>query len=236
MEILFELAETNLETLLADCLEQTYGLQLKWKWDQQSLYGEQHDLYYVQIIKNEANSELLKQFIQEWNPVYEQLSFHHDYVNLRMTLALNHDGYNHITQQEEMLNDVLISSEELWMDSTRRGTIIDELDELIFEQKKVLKRQLHYIAINAKTTTELYTLIEQKMTQNDLFNNACSQQTLRTIKQNFQIIQKAIQLYNTTQQREIAYRLTTMLDEFYIWLKGLLTAIKGQLHRGFRRD
>lgn len=230
MGILSQLAEVNIKELLSTCLKQNFGIQLKWEWNEEIVNGQDIEMYYVEIVKNEANAELLQQFIQEWMPIYEQLSLHHDYFKLR-SVIVQKDSYNVTVQLEELMNDVHIPRLELWMDATNRGQLINELDESLFEEKKFSKRHLHYLAINALSTKELYKMIELKMTQNGMFVHSYSEQLQLQITQNFQTIQQAIQLYDAKQEIEVMYILTDKLEGFYIWLKGLITAMKNQILR-----
>jgi len=63
-------------------------------------------------------------------------------------------------------------------------------------------------------------------------NYSTSEQTQLQIKESFQTFKEAIQLYREKQEMEIVYCLVDKLEDFYIWLKGLLTAVKRQLHSG----
>jgi len=138
MKILNQLANVSLKELLANSLNGSLGLQLNWEWDEKILQGRDYELYFVDIIKNETHVEFLQQFIQKWKPVYEQLSLQHDYLALRLETATK-DSYNVTVQLEELMKDVHTPRVELWMEPTKRGQLIDLLDESISEEKRSQK-------------------------------------------------------------------------------------------------
>ncbi|WP_449441866.1 hypothetical protein [Ureibacillus acetophenoni] len=225
MEILSQLAEVNLTEILAASLKDNLGLHLKWSWDENYIDGQDHGLYYVEIIKNEANAELLKQFMYEWNPIYEQLCLQHDYISLRAKLVAK-DSYDLINNLDEYLHDAHVPYIELWMDSTERGQIIAQLDDTHYEKCNITKSHMHYLAINISSTAELYKLIEQKMTQNGILTNSTSDQSQLQINQSFQILNRALNQYRAKQENEIIFCLIGKLEDLYIWLKGLFTAVQ----------
>ena len=234
MEMMIQLANVSLKDLLSSCLKDCVGLQLTWVWEEKILRGQDHELYYVDILTSDTHLDLLKQFVQEWKPIYEKLSLHHDYFVLRSEITAK-NSYNIIEQLEELLNDVHKPRVELWMDSTSRSRLIGALDESIFQDSNVSKGHLYYLANNTYSTAELYSLIEQTMTQNILYQTSASEQTQLSMKTSFTIIHQAIHQYNTKQQIELLCGLTDKLEDFYIWLKGVLTAIQNYIHNGTRK-
>ncbi|SOC38534.1 hypothetical protein [Ureibacillus acetophenoni] len=233
MEILAQLSNVSLSELLSNSLRDSLGLTMKNQWDEQIHHGRVHELYYFEINKNETNPEFLQQFIRDWKPVYEQLSLQHDYNALRLELATK-DSYNITAQLDELMDDVHTPRLELWMDPATRTQHIAELDDAIFENKNIPKKQLHYLASNTLSIQKLYELIEQKMTEDSVINYAISVQTQQQMKENFDTLHKAIQQYKEKQEIEILNCLVDKLEDFYSWLKGLLTAIKKHIQLNFR--
>lgn len=234
MDILSQLAEVTLKEILAASLKDNLGVHLKWQWDEKIINGEDHGLYFVEILKIEAKAQLLQQFTQEWKPIYEQLSLQHDYIRLRAKLVAK-DSYDLVNHLDEYLNDVHVPYIELWMDVTKRGQLIEQLDDNLFDKNNIVKRHMHYLCINISSTAELYQLIEQKLTHNGILTNSTSEQTQLQIKQSFQTLHRAINQYRAKQQNEIIFCLIEKLEEFYIWLKGVFTAIQNQRIVGDKR-
>lgn len=233
LEILAQLSNVSLVDLLSNSLNESLGLTINKQWDEQIHQGRLHELYYVEINKNETKPELLQQFIQDWKPIYEQLSLQHDYIALRLELATK-DSYNVTAQLEELMDDVHTPRLELWMDPTTRTQHLSQLDNTIFEKKNISKNHLHYLASNTLSIQELYELIEQKMTEDNVINYAISVQTKTKLKESFETLHRAIQQYKEKQEVEILYCLVDKLEDFYGWLKGLITAIETQLRLNFR--
>lgn len=228
LEILAQLSNVCLSKLLSNSLRDSLGLTINNQWDEQIHHGRVHELYYVEINKNETNPVLLQHFIQAWKTIYEQLSLQHDYNALRLELATK-DSYNVTAQFDELMDDMHTSRVELWMDPATRTQHIAQLDDAIFENKNIPRKQLHYLSSDTLSIPKLYELIEQKMTEDNVINYAISEQTQQQIKENFETLHKAIQHYNEKQEIEILYCLVDKLEDFYPWLKGLLTAIKKHL-------
>lgn len=75
LEILAQLSKVTLADLLTNIINESLGITVKKQWEEQLQQGRLHELHYVEVNKNDTNPELLHQLIQEWMPVYEQLSF-----------------------------------------------------------------------------------------------------------------------------------------------------------------
>ncbi len=216
-----QLTKVNLKEVFAKVLEKNLGLHLTWQWDEELFDGIDYELYYVEIVKNEASAETLKQFLQSWMPIYEQLSMQHDYLVLRYEVTTK-DSYNMTVQLEELFKDVYTPKLELWMDSIQRSQIINGLDEVIFDETKISKKHLYYLATSILSTRELYSLIEKEITQSELSIHSYFDQTQL---QAFQTIHRAIAQYQAKQEIEVLYSLIDKLEDFYIWLKGVFTAV-----------
>lgn len=204
MGILSQLADVSLKDLLSNYLNESLGVTIKKEWDEQTIQGRLHELYYVEINKNQTTNEQLQRLVQTWNPIYEQLSMFNDYLALRLQMTSN-NSYNVVEQLEELMKDVHTPRLELWMDPISRAQLIELLDDSEFAKNNTSKNQLHYLAINTSSVQEIYELIEQQMTPSKFVKNTTSEQL--QLKESFQTLHRAFQQCKEIQEVEVLYYL-----------------------------
>lgn len=230
MEIMSKLANVNLKEILASGLKETIGLQLSWQWDENLYNGQEHELYYVEIVKNKANAETLQLFLRQWTTVYEQLSMHNDYLELRSEISTK-DSYDVTVQLEELIYDVNTAKLELWLNEKERSQIIHGLNDSIFKEKGISKQHILYLAENVLPTQNLFSSIEEEFTGSNQLTLSYSSDTKFQILQSFDTIHKAIALYEVNKEKVVLYALIDKLEDFYIWLKGVMTTVNYELKK-----
>ncbi|QCR31892.1 hypothetical protein [Lysinibacillus sp. SGAir0095] len=216
----------DLSNLLENLILENSDLQMNWLTDAYNINNRVEYHSYLTMKESPANKIWVQQFLNQFTPLYEQLSLYHDYYEVR-TETLTKDA-----DKLEVLEALRIASvkvaKELLLSQQQRVERIELLDDNSLKKGSASKAKLLYLARNTPSTLELFDLLGSKLKNPILFHFHSDEtnQEMADCFEGIQVLNDAVLL--NPNEEVIVFYLTTLLLDFYEDLKELICGMRGR--------